>query len=254
MELKKNKSAPMRLRRTIKMAIEALFERAKARLLGRFYDGPKIFFQIVRDFGVEDSLEGAYRHAAYMGSGSNTQIDHDTADSQADETSAIMNSLKTKAIKDLMQAAKVGDTTKIKEVFKTTESHMDMIIATETRKAQSFGEHETVVQVAQNLGIENPTIIFRGVLDGKTCKWCLAMYHSKSNPKIPRTWKNSQLSEEYFNPKTWNGTTVHRSGHPRCRHSMSVVIPGMGFNNDGYQTFIHRDYDEYEKQKREGDT
>src|SRR5690606_22089273 len=101
-------------------------------------------------------------------------------------------------------------------------------------------EDDAVVQVAAARGIQDPTVFFVGVLDEKTCKHCLAMYHCKSNPKIPRAIKFSQLrTGEYFRAKTWDGQTVYNAPlHPRCRHSKTLLIPGFGFDDNGRVQFI----------------
>ena len=251
---KLSKSMSSQLRRTVKIAIDNLFERTKARLLGRFYSGPKIFFQIIRDFGLDDTLEAAHRHAAYMGTGINTDIDRDILETQAEETESIIDALKTKTYKEVFEAAKIGDPKKIKDIFKSAETHIDMIVTTEARKAQSIGESDSIMQVAASKGIEDPTIFWIGRLDNKTCTHCLAMYHSKSNPKVPRVWKMSQLNEGYFKPKEWQGNEVHRFAHPRCRHSMSILMPGFGFDDQGKVQYITPGFDEHKKQKKSGDT
>jgi superfamily I DNA/RNA helicase len=248
------KSMAAQLRQTVRLAVDTLFEKAKARLLGRFYTGPRIVFQIVRDFGLEETLEAAHKHAAYMGTGFGTEIDREILETQAEETESIIDALKTKTFKEVFHAAKLGDTNKIKDTFKSIESHMDMIVATEARKAQSLGEEDAIMQVASSKGIEDPTIFWIGKLDGKTCNHCLAMYHTQSNPKVPRTWKMSQLEQGYFKPKEWGGDNVFRNAHPRCRHSMSILMPGFGFDDNGKVQYIEPNHDEYEKQKQNGDT
>lgn len=244
------------VRKALKSTIESLFERAKARLLGRFYNGPKLFVQVVRDFGVDNSLEGTFRHTLMHNIGTGSRPDEFTLEAHAEESDAILDSLKAKVYRDSLQAIKERDTDKLRDIFENAKNHMEMIVATETRRSQSLAEDEAVVQVAASRGIQNPNVFFVGVLDDKTCKHCKAMYHCKSNTKIPRVLKFDQiLTGTYFKPKNWDGVTVYNAPlHPFCRHSKTLLIPGFGFDENGHVQFIGQGYDEYQVQKARGDT
>ena len=80
------------------------------------------------------------------------------------------------------------------------------------------------------------------------------MYHTKSNPKVPRVYKKSQLSTAYFKAKEWDGNTIHYAAHPRCRHSMTLLMPDFGFDENGKIKYVGKGHDEYEAQKQRGDT
>ena len=237
------------VRNVLRATIDNLFERTKARILGKFYNGPKIFFQIIRDFGIDNSLEGSFRHALMHAAGTGAKIDDEILEAHAEETESLIDALKSKMYKEAFHAVKINDMDKLKEIFESATNHVETITATEFRHAQSLGEDSGLMQVAASQGIEDPTIFWVGRLDEKTCKHCLAMYHSQDNPKIPRLWKRSDLKEGYFKPKLWDGNSVYRNAHPRCRHSMTILMPSFGFNDNGNVTYKYPHYDGHADRK-----
>jgi hypothetical protein len=240
----------------LKNVLETLFERAKARMLGKFYNGPKIFIQVIKDFGLQNSLEGAHRHTLMHTFGPGIEPDEEIIDGHMAEVDSLIDSLKTKTYKEALQALKTKDPEKIKDVFVGATKHLDMITNTEIRRAQSFAEDDAVFKITQAKGIKDPTIIFIGFHDHKTCKFCEAMYHCKSNPKIPRAHKLSQIvMGKWFKAKEWDGKAVYNVPlHPRCRHSKTLLLQGFGFDESGSLKYIGADHDEYELQKSRGDT
>jgi hypothetical protein len=241
-------------RKSVRGAIDLLVERAKARLLGRFYKGPRIVFQIVKDFGLENSLEGVYRHTAMHTVEPSAKPSDEIIEAQADSVDSVMDAFKNRMFNEILDAAKTGSDKKVKEIFNKANEHMEIIAAEESRKAQSLSKDEMIDRVAASAGIEDPTLFWVGRLDDKTCRNCLAMYHCKSDNRIPRVWKKSQLSQAYFKPKAWDGQTVHLNAHPRCRHFLSLLMPNFGFDSNGHVQYKGQGHDEYDAQKKRGDT
>jgi hypothetical protein len=239
-------------RDAVRFVLDALFERAKARLLGRYSNS--IFFQVVRDFGVDKSTEGMARYSFASKFGVDAAPDSEILETQADEASSFIDALKQKTTAQMLDAIKNGDPSEIKDIFKKTTDNLEMIVAEEINRASNLSIADGIDQVASSQGIEDPTVFSIGPLDVKTCKYCLSMYHCKSNPKIPRVYRRSQLSTAFFKPKEWDGKTIHLNAHPRCRHSLTVLMPGFGFDSNGKVTYIGKDHDEYEAQKKRGDT
>lgn len=241
-----------RLRGAIRGVIDALFERAKARLLGRFSN--RIYFHIVHDFGFTDTLEGASKYAASLSHGVGFNPSEEILLAHADETSSLMDALKNKTLNDVFNAVKTGDDDLIREVIEKATQRVEMVVSEELNRAQSVSVVEGIDKVSQSQNLDDPTLIWYGVNDESTCKWCKKMYRSKNNPRKPRAWKRSQLSMAYFKPKEWDESTVHINAHPRCRDRMTVVMPGFGLDEAGHIKYMGRDYDEYEAQKQSGDT
>lgn len=238
------------LRKTAKQVLDSMFERAKARLMGRFYDGPKVFIKIIKDFGVKNSLEGATTHSLMHHAGTGLRPNDEVLQAHAEEAQALLDSVKSKTYKKILQDIKVGDTDAIKKTFDTAQHETNRIIFHEITTAQSIGGQQGVVEVARSKNIEDPTVAWIGPLDAKTCASCLEMYHTSENPMIPRVWKLSELKQGYFKRKEWDGKSVYSKAHPRCRHVMTIIMDGFGFDNSGSLTYIGDGHDEFSHQRK----
>lgn len=239
-------------RNAVKAVLDALFERAANRLLGRHAN--RIYFQIVKGIGIENSLESVMREAAALNSGTE-YISEEALETQNDEVKALFEAQKNRTFLKIVDAIKAGKSKKdLKDILKDTEAKVDMIVSEETNKAKNLGLIDSIDQVAASQGIKDPTLIWIGKIDGKLCPYCIKMYHCKSNIRIPRAWKRSQLVGSYFNRKTWDGSTVHYNAHPACRHSPTIIMPSFGLDASGSIQYMGLGYDEYEEQKKRGDT
>jgi len=234
-----------KLSKTIKLAIQSLFERTKARFLGSSYEGPRIFLQVVGGMNPNDTLEGAFRHALFMNLGARAQVDEKLLDAQEEEFETLVDALKERTTLDVLRAVREGSEEKVIEAMNRAESHLEMVTSTEVRRAQSTAEVSSVHQFAAASGISDPTVFFIGVNDDKKCKVCLQMYCVDGNPKIPKVFKLSEVRTSYLKRKEWDGVTPHLSGHPRCRDSMTILAPGFAIGPDGRVKWEGLGYDHY---------
>jgi len=240
-----------RSRDAIKLVLQALFERAKARLLGRH--GNAMYFQVVRDFGIENSLEGVARDSAALAVGTKIEPGAEIIETQADEAAAFIDALQARTTAAALDAIKRRDAEEIRKVFSQATDHLEMIVDEETNRAKNLSVLDMIDQVTASQNIQDPIIYAIGPLDAKTCPACLAMYHCKSNPRVPRVYRRSQFSPAYFKKKTWDGKTIHSNAHPRCRHSLSFLAPGFGFDANGHVQYMGKEHDEMRTQKDRGD-
>jgi hypothetical protein len=245
--MKVNKKA----REAVKLVLQALFERAKARLLGRH--GNAMYFQVVRDFGIENSLEGVARESVAEAAGVKIEPGAEIIETQVDEAAAFIDALQARTTAAAFDAIKRKDAEEIRRVFAQATDHVEMIVDEETNRAKNLGILDMIDQVSTSQGIADPIIYGIGPLDAKTCPHCLSMYHCKSNPLVPRVYRRSQFSPAYFKKKTWDGATIHSNAHPRCRHSLSFLAPGFGFDAKGHVQYMGKDHDELQVQKARGD-
>lgn len=242
-----------RLRNAVSEAISALFERTKARLQGKDFKGNAIYFQIIRDFGVNDSVEGVYRDALVNEIGNKGEINKEVVEAHNDEVSHLIDALKSKTTNQALDAIKSGDQDSIKEVFDKAKYHLDTIVTTELARTQNTALEDAASQVAADMGISDPVMFAIGKWDDRTCKYCKAMFHCSSNPSIPKVWKLSEMHYEYMKSKTWSGEIHKPPIHPKCRDRMTMLSPGFGFNSSGNVEYKREGYDEYMEQKKRGD-
>ena len=238
------------LSKTIKLAINALFERAKARFLGSSYDGPRIYVQVIDEAKPEDTLEGAFRHALFMNLGARAKVNDKLLDAQEEELDSVIDALKEKTKLDVLRAVQEGSEKKVMEAMDRAEKHMELIASTEVRRSQSLAELSSAHQFASASGLGDPTVFFVGVNDNKMCNICKKMYYVGGAPPVPKVFKLSQVQTSYLKKKEWDGETPHTSGHPRCRHSMTVLAPGFTFNGSGRVVWKDLGWDEYEERKK----
>ena len=242
--------------KVIKKTIAELFERSRARLLGRQLSKPnRILIQLMKDFGLENTIEGLFRSALASGVTLDADVDESLIEAQAAETGGYIDELEKRTYRSVLDAVKTGDTEAVTKAFTKATSDLEAIVITETNKAQNLAVYDGVMQAANAIGVNDPTLCALGKLDGKTCKYCLQMYHVESNQKKPRAFKSSQILEGWFKPKEWDGKTTYRpSLHPRCRHLLVAILPGFGLDENGTIKYVSKNYDEYEYQKSKGET
>lgn len=239
-------------REAVVSIIEKLFETAKANLLGRFFQGPRIFFQVARKADPLHTIEGIYHYTLNTLYGAGTTPENPKIiENLAEITGNYFDAQKLKVINhviaDVLKAKnKTEAMNSLNNHFTRSEKYIDMLVANETRITMAYANREGITRVASDIGVEDPTVIFVGITDNKICKYCKSMYHDNKNINLPKPYKLSQVKEGYFRPKEWDKKTPHQSPlHPHCRHVMSFVAPNYGYNASGFPEFKSFGYDYY---------
>lgn len=243
-------------KKAIDKAVDNIFYRLSARLLGRFFKGPKIFFQVVSDTNPLNTLEAVFHYTMNMTAGP-TKFDKRNPKKLAEITSNYIEAERLKT-KNRIQMAIAGaeDIDEVEEavseeIDKATK-YVDLLIDTEIRQHQSIAEKVGIEKVSASLGIEDPVVCKFGVIDNKLCDNCKKLWHTE-NLRIPKVYKMSELSSGYNtdwkNPIPTVGTT-----HPHCRHIMTFIPPNFGFDKSGALVFKGLGYDIWEEQRGQNGT
>ena len=239
--------------------IEALFEGTKARLLGKHFKGPRIMFEVARRTDPLHTIEGIYEYTLNMMYGVGAKPNIKTVENLAEVTGNYMDAqqlkIKNHILADVAKAKSPTEAMRtIRASFDKAGDYVDMLVSNETRIVQAYASREGITQVASDLGVKDPTVVFLGITDTRICKYCKQMYHDSANLQKPKPYKLSQVQEGYFKPKDWDGKSPHQAPlHPRCRHVMVYVPPNFGFTADGTITFVDFGYDyhkDYWKMKK----
>jgi hypothetical protein len=239
-------------KKAIKNLVDNLFEQYKARLQGRFYTGKKLYFSTLSEEEMMHTLEGAYM-VGLKNNFANAKPSKRVIKDLIEIAENYLEAHKLRTQNQIMVAVKQASSRAesaelVGKVIDKATAHLDTISATEIKTMQSYGEAASVEQLGAHIGIADPTIIKLGPLDVKTCQNCIELWHQPQNPKQPKPWKLSELREGYMtdrkNPYPTRGPT-----HCRCRHTITMVMPGYGFNAQGIPEFIGSNYDYY-KDKR----
>ncbi len=237
----------------IEFSVSDIFYRLKMRLLGRFFTGPSIYFELVDDLSPLDTLEGIYHYTASMMYGSTFKPSIKRIKSLNKITDNYIEAERLKTINKVMQAAAQGSSlddieTMIKETFDKTTDYVDMLVVTEARNVQANAEREGVEKIAASIGVEDPIVCKVGVIDDRMCRVCRQLWHSDDNVWVPKVYKLSELFDGY-NKSTKDPIPTILASHPRCRHVLTFIPPNFGFNNRGVIEFKGFGYDIYKEQK-----
>lgn len=234
-------------RKAVLDAVEDLYQEHKARLLGRFFKGPTIYFDVIRTSDPLLSIEGLYRYALHHMYGPGADVDEDLLRKLANITGNYIDAEKLKTINVALQHVEQSKTLKdlkdgLREIFDKATTKIEQITVTEARNVSNLAEREGIMQLAATFGVADPVVARLGPLDAKTCKICKKLWHDDSNPLIPKLYKASEIMDGYSNHKepipTWNAT------HPNCRHVWITVAPNYGFDERGKLKFIAFGHDE----------
>lgn len=239
-------------KRQIEKIINDLFYNLKARLLGRFFTGPSIFFEVIHNVNPMDTLEGVYNytyHMMYNGISSN-KVKRPKA--LAKITGNYIEAERLKTLNRIMmgiEQAESFDEVKLHldDNIEKATNYVDMLVATEVRNVQVYAERDGIERLGASIGVEDPVICKLGIIDGRLCKVCTSLWHSDDNIKIPKVYKLSELKDGYSTHK--NPTATFFASHPRCRHSLTMIPPNFGFSSNGNIEFKSFGWDEYEHQR-----
>lgn len=238
---------------SIEFSVSDIFYRLKMRLLGRFFTGPRIYFEIVDDLNPLDTLEGIYHYTASMMYGSTFRPSIKRIKNLNKITDNYIEAERLKTINNVIQAAQQGQSLDeieqlIKETLDKSSKYIDMLVVTEARNVQSNAEREGVEKIAASIGVEDPNVCKVGVIDKKMCPVCRKLWHSEDNVYVPKVYKLSELQDGY-NQSAKDPIATVLASHPRCRHVLTFIPPNFGFNDRGMIEFKGFGYDIYKEQR-----
>ena len=240
-------------KKTIEMSVSDIFYRLKFRLLGRFFTGPKIYFELVDDLNPLDTLEGLYHYTASMMYGSTFKPSIKRIKGLNRVTDNYIEAERLKTINNVIKAAEQGQSLdQIEEMIKKTmdksSTYVDMLVVTEARNVQANAEREGVEKIAASIGVEDPVVCKVGVVDDRMCKVCRALWHTDENLFVPKVYRLSELHDGY-NQSAKDPIPTVLASHPRCRHVLTFIPPNFGFNARGVIEFKGFGYDIYKEQR-----
>jgi hypothetical protein len=242
-------------RAAIEAAVDALFERAKARLLGpdphkrTALGGKKLVFSLVPDHTLPALFTAATRSEGVR------TTNHDLLSGLLKIAGSYLDAHKEKAKAQTVQAVqafiqdahRAGVQTDAKTVlggqladlWGKVNADVKKVVETETTVARNMGIDDAIQRISAMNGVEDPSVFFVVVRDGKRCSECTRL-HLMPDGITPRVWKRSQVSAGYHK----KGDDHPKLGglHPHCRCVMSVLTPGFGFDDKGKVTWKGRDY------------
>jgi len=246
--------------RHIHAAVAGLFQRARARFLGRDW-GPKtveIFTRPV-DHRADLSLPGVFDAAAATETQRPNERLRDAvtqvAASYLDAYEAQAKARVVHAVQAFLHDAEAGGARpdvrtvlggQLADVMGEITHHVKAVVATETTRAANVGTMDATQKVAALTGQGDPTVFFVVVRDAGLCSECRRL-HLLPDGVTPRVWKLSEVGAGYHD----KGQANPKVGglHPHCRCTMCSVALGYGFNGDGQVRYVADGHDEYAAQR-----
>lgn len=239
-------------------AIDVLFERLRGRLLGYTPKKTGVGKGLVFGFTPELTLRGLFE-AASKEEGVKTP-NEDLLNGLLGITSSYLDAHKEKAKAQVVQAVQsfVQDnqkapvdveevlTDKLSEIMEKVSVDVTKVVETETTIVRNSGLDDAIQRMSAMVGIEDPTVFFAVVRDGKRCEECTRL-HLQPDRVTPRVWKRSDIGAGYHK----KGDSNPKVGglHPHCRCQLTVLMPGFGFDASGKVIWKERGWDEYARQK-----
>lgn len=241
-------------RADIEFTIEDMFFHLKARLLGKYFTGPKIYFEVVEQTNPLETLEGVYNFTYNMLYGAGAKPNPKRVKQLMKITGNYLDAERLRTVNHVLNAiesAKTFDDVKevVEKQMEKTNGYVNMLVGNEIRNIQANAEKEGIEKLGAAIGVEDPVVCKLGVVDDKLCKYCRPLWHTDENPMIPKVYKLSELKDGYMNHKDPQPTIL--ASHPSCRHVTSMIPPGFGFTNQGVITFKGFGYDIYAEQRGE---
>ena len=242
--------------RAIEGAVDEVFDRAKARVLGpasvskRLYTGwnphfslPGIFETASREEGVVPNLHTLNQILKVAGG----YIDSTRERTKARVIKAVQSFLLDAHQKGQRTDPKIVLGGQLADVWSDAVTKMRQIVESEANTTKNVGILEGITRINAASGINDPTVYFVVVRDRVLCDECIRL-HMMPDERTPRLWKLSEVGNGYHkkgenNPKM-NGL------HPHCRCQLATLMPGYGFSGKGFVTFISPGYDAYAEQRK----
>jgi hypothetical protein len=250
--------------KAIDNAIEALFNRLKARFLGKKPEPKQIRFSVTgydkalqhrEDLSMPSIFEDAARaegvkpnlrlQSAVMGS-VEQYLDAHRELAKAKVKNVVQDVLtNAEHAKEDVNIQKVLRT-ELRNVMNDVVDKVGGVIDTETSKAKNLSSLDAISKVSTLVEIDDPTIAFIGPNDKYCCKDCQRLYFMPDGV-TPRVWKLSELKSGYGHHGEEVPSTAGQ--HSRCRHSSITIMPGFGFDSGGKITYKTPGYDVFNDQR-----
>lgn len=242
----------------IESAVDRLFDRAKARVLGPWSVDKRIRISVEDDKTLPALYAtAAAQHGATEPSKSILKALLSIPESFIEAQRAAM---KAKVIHEvttfLTEAHTKGVDTDVKtvlggklaEVYGKVATDMHRIIDTEAQNVRNGGALDALMRINADAGIEDPVVYYVVVRDDNLCDECKRL-HLLEDGVTPRCWYLSELGHGYH--KRGDDFPALGGEHPHCRCTLVTLMPGYGFTETGMVTYLAPGHKEIERQRGE---
>jgi hypothetical protein len=239
----------------IENAVEELFNRAKARLIGRTGVGQKsIGVSVIHDLTLPGLFEAAAREEGHPPNQetletllriSNNYLDAVKTRMQARVVNEVQAFLRDASLQGVQTDLKTVLGGKLTDIWGDIQNQLHAIADSEASQVKNVSIMEGILRVNAAEGIDDPVVYFVVVRDGDTCDECLRL-HLLDNGVTPRVYKLTEVGHGYHK----KGEDDPKIGglHPHCRCTLVTLMPGYGFTKGGMVKFVSRVWNEWDFQ------
>lgn len=242
----------------IDTALEALFDKIKARFLGpgaeKIYGKKMVFspnsllsmsglIHAVSNLEGVDPREEVKRGLMKL-AGSYIDAHKERAKAKVlNQVQSFLTDAQNNGVKTDFQTVLGGQ---IASVFGDVKKDLNRVFVTELSNASNVSILDAFTRIAAASGRPDPIVFFRCVHDEKNCVECKRL-HLLPDQITPRVWKTSELGSGYH--KKGDPTPKVAGLHPNCRCALSNLSPHYGFDASGRVTYKGHDWDELKNQR-----
>lgn len=249
-----------RTTKQIRAAIDALFQKMRARLLGQSRQIPSD--KIIAVVSNRDTtLQGLYEAAARAAGGTpdagvirtiedvvGAHLDaaHSRAEAHILREAAAVEAEAQASGKPSELAATLG--TRLAGVWRKVTEDVARIVDTEGTQVRNLGVLEGVTKIAALRGEDDPVVYWVVTRrDPYPCSECRRL-HLMDDGLTPRCWRLSEIGHSYHK----HGDANPKVGglHPFCKCSQAGLSPGFGFDATGHLVYKGDGWDELAHQRR----
>lgn len=239
-------------------AVDGLFNKVKVRYLGAGVDdrtgskklvithNPSLTLPaLYSDSASDDGAKPKTATAQSLVDVAKGYLDASQAATRAKIVHAVDSYLRNAQLKGVETNASTVLGGQLAELWGTVTTDVKRILESEATKAVNVGSLEGILKINATRGIDDPIVFWLGPNDAETCDECKRIYlmPDKITPKV---YKLSEASSKHH--RRGENDPKIAGAHPSCRHLMTTILPGYGFEN-GKISFISPDHDEFTKQR-----
>jgi len=243
---------------TIGRAVDEVFSRAAARLLGpaaQGIDGKSLAFR----FDPHTSLTALYNMASkHEGVDPREEILRSLLKIAGGYLNAHRERAKARVVQAvqaaLVDAQSAGVKTNLETVLggqladlmRDIKSDIKTIVTTEAVNTTNTSIYDAIGRVGAVTGRNDPTVYFVCIHDTTLCDECKRL-HLMDDKVTPRLWKMSELGSGYHTKGDSNPKVSGLHPHERCL--LTHLMPGFGFDAFGHVTYVGQGHDELAAQR-----
>ncbi|WNM70317.1 hypothetical protein [Myxococcus phage Mx1] len=256
------KKLPKTAVKKIETAVDLLFDKAKARLLGPHMVDKRLDITFRRELSLPGLYEAAHQEEKGIPDKEQLESLLRVAENYLDATrlrakSQVVNAVQA-YVQDVAKVKKRGDPApnvhevlggELADLWGKVSSQVRRIVDTEAQNVRSVGVLDGVVRANASVGIEDPVVFFVVVRDQHLCDECKKL-HLMPDKTTPRLWRLSEVGHDYH--KRGEPQPKVAGLHPHCRCSMTTLLPGFGFDASGMVKWVKEGHDELASQRKKG--